>query len=153
MVDRRRTIVTYIVIFLWIGFAIFSIVENQSLAGLSTYFLSLTGFVGSYLYGESYRKSDKKYSVFENPAKCSKREAIIYVIIFIWSAAGLIGIYKQIDMSQLGSYFGALTPFVASYIIADTHKPEKEEGIKERVDREYENKKDKLRADQLPNNS
>lgn len=126
MIERRK-LLTYIIIFLWLAFGIFSIIEKGNITGLPTYFLSLTGFVGSYLFGESYRKSNKKYSVFKDVRKCSKREFLIYIVILIWVICGTVGILYDASMSELGAYFGSLTPFVASYMMSDTFKPSEEE--------------------------
>jgi hypothetical protein len=101
---------------------IYATINKVSLTEFSTYFLSLTGFVGSFIYGESIRKS-KESSVFLK-GENSKRESLTYIIIAIWAIIGIYAIYSKNDILSASTYFAALTPFVGAYIIGETHKAE-----------------------------
>jgi uncharacterized membrane protein len=45
----KRECITYVVIFLWIYLGVLSTIYEHNLESLSVYFLSLTGFVGSFI--------------------------------------------------------------------------------------------------------
>ena len=95
---------------------------DSNLTDLAAYFLSLTGFVAAYIFGESVRKS-KKTSIFL-PGKTSKREAMSYIMIALWLIIGITVIIRQGDLAGVSAYFASLTPFVGSYIIGETYKQE-----------------------------
>ena len=52
-----------------------------------------------------------------------KREALVYVVVFLWVVAGIYAAVKGADFTQLASYFGSLTAYVATYIWAETKRP------------------------------
>lgn len=121
---------TYIVIFLWIIYGILALWQNMSLEQLAGYYASLTLFISTYLWGE-YRRSSRSTDLF-SPGKNSSRETIIYVVLCLWCILGALGIFILDELNSLTVYFGALSPFVMSYIIYKTtkgfeHIPEFEE--------------------------
>jgi hypothetical protein len=99
---------------------ILAVFFDTDFTNLAAYFISLTGFVAAYIFGESVRKSLKS-SIFL-PGKLSRREAMVYVIILLWTIIGVFVIIKNGDLIGMSSYFAALTPFVGSYIIGETYK-------------------------------
>jgi hypothetical protein len=119
--SKRETII-YIVLFFWIEMGLLSVIYDRDLTDLSVYFLSLTGFVMTYIFGESVRKSEDT-SVFIK-GKTSKRELMMYIVIFIWFSLGNWILYKGGDIIGASTYFGALIPFVGAYIIGETYKKE-----------------------------
>lgn len=123
----KRELITYLIVFLWAFLGILGLYHNTNIIDLSTYFISLTGFITIYIFGESVRNS-KKSSIFLSGAT-SKRETLTYVIIAIWFTIGCLTIYNGWDLLAVGTYFAALTPFIGSYIIGETYKQEKDHTI------------------------
>lgn len=126
-INSKREIIVYIVLFFWIEMGIFSVALDRSLSDLSVYFLSLTGFVMSYIFGESVRQSRSSSILFRG--KTSKRELMMFIVLFIWMVLGNWIIYTGGNMIDAATYFGALTPFIGSYIIGETYKKEETEVI------------------------
>ena len=120
--NSKREIMIYIVLFFWIEMGLFSVIHDCDLNGLSVYFLSLTGFVMTYIFGESVRKSQDT-SIFLK-GKTSKRELMVYIVLFVWLVLGNWIIYKEGDIVSAATYFGTLIPFVGAYIIGETYKKE-----------------------------
>lgn len=58
-----------------------------------------------------------------------KREALVYIVVFLWVVTGIFGAVKGADFVQLATYFGSLTAYVATYIWAETKRPSKKSGI------------------------
>lgn len=119
----KRLLLVYIVIFLWIFFAslmYFNINDVNDFKSLSIYFISLTGFIMSYIWGESARKSTKT-TIFKT-GYSSKREKLTYLIMLLWTIVGIFSIIRPLPLVDISTYFGALTPFVGSYIIGETYK-------------------------------
>ncbi len=123
--DSKRECLTYIIILMWVGLGILGAIYKTDFVQLASYFVSLTGFVGAYMYGESVRQSEDA-SIFK-AGRSSKREIVIYVTIALWLAIGVYTIVKQLDIVGMSAYFAALTPFVGSYIIGETLKKETED--------------------------
>lgn len=48
--------------------------------------------------------------------KVSKSERLIYIIIFLWVAFGVLGILKGTNMTQLAGYYASLTLFISTYL-------------------------------------
>lgn len=117
--NSKRECVTYVVVVLWVYLGILSVVYDRSLEDLSVYFLSLTGFIGSYIVGESMRKS-KDSSIFLK-GKNSRRETLTYLIILFWTIIGTFITVTGGDIIGAASYFGALTPFVGAFIIGNSY--------------------------------
>ena len=118
--SSKRQTLSYVVIFLWAFMGILGIYFDADFKSLATYFISLTGFILAYIFGESVRKSSKT-SLFLS-GKVSRRELIIYITTFLWAVVGGLIIVKEGDLIGVSAYFAALTPFVGSYIISETYK-------------------------------
>jgi preprotein translocase subunit SecE len=116
----KREAFTYMIMVLWIIMGILGVFQGISLNGLAVYFLSLTGFAGSYLFGESYRKSEGT-GIFSK-GRSSRRELMIYVSVFLWFLLGIVSIFKNLDFIEVASYFAALTPFVGGAILGETFR-------------------------------
>ena len=118
----KRETLTYLVVILWIVMGALGALVDANFSALAVYFLSLTGFAGSYIFGESMRKSTGT-SIFLK-GKSSRREIMIYLCIFLWFVLGLFGLYKESDLTQMAAYFAALTPFVGGAILGETFRKE-----------------------------
>ncbi len=127
--DSKRECLTYVIILIWVGIGILGTYFETDFTELAAYFISLTGFAGAYMYGESVRQSDDT-SIF-SPGKSSKREIVIYVTVGLWLLIGVFTIINKADLMGMSAYFAALTPFVGSYIIGETHKKESLDEIEE----------------------
>tara|TARA_Y100000389_G_scaffold84235_1_gene80866 strand:+ start:6039 stop:6401 length:363 start_codon:yes stop_codon:yes gene_type:complete len=112
------------IILLWVSVGVLGTYFETNFTELAAYFVSLTGFAGAYMYGETKRKS-KDSSVFMS-GKSSKREIMIYVTVLLWLIIGVFTIINGADLIGVSAYFAALTPFVGSYIIGETVKGEEE---------------------------
>jgi hypothetical protein len=124
--DNKRKFLIYTVIFLWIAMGILAYkFYNSNFTDLAAYFISLTGFVGSYIWGESVRKSDTT-SIYKK-GKTSSREKMVYVAMLLWTVAGTFSILKNLNLNEIAAYFAALTPFIGAYMLGETYKPEKKE--------------------------
>jgi len=120
--ESKRECITYLVVFLWVLVGIVASYFNTNFTDLAAYFVSLTGFVAAYIFGESVRKSTKTSIFLGGPT--SKREAMMYITIALWLIVGVWVIAKNADLMGMSAYFAALTPFVGSYIIGETFKKE-----------------------------
>lgn len=120
--ESKRECITYLVVFFWVTLGIISTYFSTELTDLAAYFLSLTGFIGAYIFGESIRKSTCT-SIFLS-GKSSKREAMMYITLVLWFISGIWCIINNADLIGMSAYFAALTPFVGSYIIGETLKKE-----------------------------
>lgn len=120
--ESKRECITYLVVFLWVVLGVLATYFDTNFTDLAAYFISLTGFVAAYIFGESVRHS-KKTSIFLS-GKSSKRESMMYITIILWLIAGVWGIINRADLLGISAYFAALTPFVGSYIIGETYKQE-----------------------------
>jgi predicted neutral ceramidase superfamily lipid hydrolase len=118
---EKREILIYVTVFLWVVFGVAASFYPVTYAQLAVYFLSLTGFVSAYIWGESVRKSSSS-SIFTT-GRTSSREKMIYITIFLWTALGVVGLLTDSDFINLSAYFGALTPFVSAYILGKAYKP------------------------------
>lgn len=120
--ESKRECITYIVILLWILLGLHANYNQVSLTDTAAYFLSLTGFIGSYIYAESVRKSTDSSIFVKGPN--SKRESLTYFIVLVWAIIGFFTIYNKASIIETSTYFAALTPFVGAYLIGETHKAE-----------------------------
>jgi len=120
--ESKRECITYLVVFLWVAVGVTATYFDTDFTQLAGYFISLTGFVASYIFGESTRPSTDS-SVFKK-GKNSKRESLMYITIALWAIIGVWVIIKNADLMGTAAYFAALTPFVGSYIIGETFKKE-----------------------------
>lgn len=125
-----RVLIAYVIIILWVLFGVFGALyqpldenklplEKVKFTSMAIYFVSLTGFVGAYIYGETV-KPKKETSAIIFKGKTDKREIIIYTCIVFWTILGVFGIVENVPLDEVGAYFGALTPFVAAYILGET---------------------------------
>lgn len=119
--ERKRLIVLYIVMLLWVIFGFTGALLTISFTNLAIYFISLTGFVGSYIYAESVRGSSSS-SIFKK-GRNSSREIMMYIVIFLWSTMATLGFIYNLNFVSLAEYYAALTPFVGAYMIGKTFKP------------------------------
>jgi hypothetical protein len=120
--ESKRECVTYLIVFLWLAVGVTATYFETDFTALAAYFVSLTGFVASYIFGESVRKS-KNSSIFL-PGPNSRREVMMYVTIALWLTVGVWVIVQKADLIGVSAYFAALTPFVGSYILGETFKKE-----------------------------
>jgi len=120
--ESKRECVTYLIVFLWLAVGVTATYFETDFTALAAYFVSLTGFVASYIFGESVRKS-KSSSIFL-PGLNSRREVMMYITIALWLIVGVWVIINQADLIGVSAYFAALTPFVGSYILGETFKKE-----------------------------
>jgi uncharacterized membrane protein len=118
MKDKREEI-TYLVLLFWIVLGIINMYFERSLADLSAYFVSMSGFVMTYIWGESTRKSPAS-SIFKK-GKSSKRQIMLYLSLLLWFITGIIGLYQKVNLMELAAYFAVLTPFVGSYIMGTSY--------------------------------
>lgn len=58
-----------------------------------------------------------------------KREALVYVIIFLWVVMGALSLIKRSDFVDLSIYFGSLTAYAATYIWSETRRPSQKTGL------------------------
>lgn len=127
--ESKRECITYVVILLWILLGLHANFNGVSLTDTSAYFLSLTGFIGSYIYAESVRKSTDSSIFVKGPN--SKRESLTYAIVLIWGVIGFVTIYNNASIIETSTYFAALTPFVGAYLIGETHRAENNYNVPE----------------------
>lgn len=118
----KREALIYIIVFLWISMGIIAFWKEANLSDLSVYFGALTTYAATYIWAESKRPSIKTGIL--KPGPSSRREIMIYAMVFIWAIAGGIGMWFSIDLKQLSVYFFSLTGFVASWIAGEAYKPE-----------------------------
>jgi hypothetical protein len=127
-----RKMMVYIVMFLWLAMGIFISVyqptdesggnlPKTTFTNMAIYFVSLTGFVGSFIYGETKKSKEWTTAMFVKGPSDS-RETIVYISIFLWLISGVYAIVFNVGLDQIGAYFAALTPFVAGYILGETQR-------------------------------
>jgi positive regulator of sigma E activity len=113
----------YLIILMWFILGIVCFFTKNNYEELSTYFLALTGFIGVYVFGEKTRSSEK--TPMFTKGKNSSREMMIYIVSGVWFILGILClIFTGLSLSDIGAYFATLTPFVGSYILGETYKPE-----------------------------
>ena len=120
----KREALIYIIVTLWISMGIVAAVKASSLTDLAVYFGSLTAYAATYIWAESKRPSTKTGIMVKGPR--SRREVMIYVVVFIWAIAGIVSMYFSSSLKDLSIYFASLTGFVASWIAGEKIKPEDE---------------------------
>ena len=92
--ESKRECLTYVIILIWVGIGILGTYYETNFTELAAYFISLTGFAGAYMYGESMRQSNDA-SIFR-PGKSSKREIIIYITVGLWLLIGIFTIINKL---------------------------------------------------------
>ncbi len=120
----KREELVYITVLLWIAAGIFGAYKLVNFSQLAAYFGSLTTYVATYIWAESKRPSLKTGIL--KPGPSSRREIMIYFIVFLWAVVGGIGIQFSANLNDLAIYFIALTGFIASWIAGEVYKPEDE---------------------------
>lgn len=120
----KREALIYIIVTLWITMGVFAAYIASSLTDLAVYFGSLTAYAATYIWAESKRPSTK--SGLMKPGPISRRELMIYVVVFIWAIAGIASMWFASSLKDLSIYFASLTGFVASWIAGEKIKPEDE---------------------------
>ena len=122
--NSKRLMLIYVTVLLWLFVGVLGAYKTVPFQDLTVYFLSLTGFVASYIWGESVRPADAT-SILKK-GKNSSREVLIYICILIWAIFGTFVILKKVNLSlvDLAAYYSSLTPFVSAYILGVTYKPE-----------------------------
>jgi hypothetical protein len=118
--DKREGMV-YVTVLLWVLMGVLAAFYAAPFDSVAVYYLSLTAFVGSFIWGESVRQS-KETSIFFK-GKSSRREIMLYVVMTLWLALGIYGIVGGHDIVSMSSYFAALSPFVSAYVLGETYKP------------------------------
>lgn len=58
-----------------------------------------------------------------------KREALIYIIVFLWISMGIFAAVKASSLTDLAVYFGSLTAYAATYIWAESKRPSSKTGL------------------------
>src|SRR4051812_45446569 len=118
--DKREGMV-YVVVFLWIVLGILAAIYEADFEHTAVYYLSLTAFVSSFIWGESIRPTTETSIFFQG--KSSRREVMLYIVILLWLALGVFGIVTDSDLLSISAYFASLSPFVSAYVIGETYKP------------------------------
>ena len=118
----KREGLVYLTVFLWVAMGILGAIKEADLKELAVYFGSLTAYVATYIWAESKRPSEKTGILKKGPN--SRREAMIYIIVGLWTVAGSISIWFQASLSDLAVYFVSLTGFVASWIAGEVYTPQ-----------------------------
>lgn len=118
----KREALIYIIVFLWISLGIMAFWKSASLSDLAVYFGSLTTYAATYIWTESKRPSTKSGILKAGPS--SRREMMIYAMVFIWAIAGIVAIWFAANLEELSVYFFSLTGFVTSWLAGEAYKPE-----------------------------
>ena len=131
ILNSKRFLMTFVVVLLWLAFGLAEsfIPAVPDYISLAAYYASLTGLVGSYLWGESVRQSDGTTPIFMK-GKNSRREVLVYIAILCWTVMGVVSKIFLLNLVHVSAYYAALTPFVSGYILATTYKPISDEGRK-----------------------
>ena len=118
----KREALVYIIIAMWIIMGFVSIIKELDLQDLAIYFGSLTAYAATYIWSETTRPSSKTGVLKKGPH--SRRELMIYVILFLWFIGGLFATFKSVSFKDLSIYFMSLTGFVGAWIAGEKFKPE-----------------------------
>lgn len=118
----RREALIYIIVTLWVGMGLFGAFKEASFTDLSVYFGSLTAYAATYIWAESKKPSTKSAILKSGPN--SRKEVMIYVIVFLWAIAGCGAILFKANLGELALYFVSLTGFVASWLAGEVYNPQ-----------------------------
>ena len=58
-----------------------------------------------------------------------KREWLVYMVVALWIGFGIFGAFEDANFSQMATYFGSLTAYVATYIWAETKRPSQKTSV------------------------
>ena len=132
----KREALVYVSMLLWIIMGLLATFYEVDFVDLAIYFGSLTAYVATYIWSETKRPSEKS-GIFK-PGPKSRRESMIYVVMFLWTAAGIISIVNGVNIESLATYFVSLTGFVGAWIAGERYKPEDHIIIKNKDNYPYE---------------
>lgn len=118
----KREELVYIVVFLWISMGVYGAFRDVNYSQLAAYFGSLTAYVATYIWGETKRPSEK--SGLMKPGPNSRREVMIYAMVFLWTIVGAVAIWFRANLNDLAVYFLSLSGFVATWIAGEVYKPQ-----------------------------
>ena len=118
----RREALIYIIVTLWVGMRLFGAFKEASFTDLSVYFGPLTAYAATYIWAESKKPSTKSAILKSGPN--SRKEVMIYVIVFLWAIAGCGAILFKANLGELALYFVSLTGFVASWLAGEVYNPQ-----------------------------
>jgi hypothetical protein len=121
ILEHKRYVLSMVIVALWVVLGLLGIVFKTPFYNLSVYFLSLTGFVGAYLISEG-KKPTSATSIFRQ-GRSSTREILIYVVTALWMGLGSVCTILSLDLLQAAAYFGALTPYVSTYLLGVAYLP------------------------------
>jgi hypothetical protein len=121
-IEHKRLILACIIIGLWVVLGILGVMFKTHFYDLSVYFLTLTGFAGSYIISETKRPAVST-TIFKKGTN-STREVTIYIVVLLWLALGVLCIVKALDLLEASAYFGVLSPYVMTYLIGAAYKPD-----------------------------
>lgn len=130
--DDKREGLVYVVIVLWIFMGILSLIYGTRLDNVAAYFLSMSAFVGSFIFGESVRKSETTAIFYKG--RTSRRELVVYLTMLLWLIIGVYGIVSDADLLSISAYFASLTPFVSAFVLGETYKPIKANELRPNLD-------------------
>lgn len=125
---EKRGVLIYITSLLWLLLGATATYFAVPLVDMSVYFLSLTGFVSSYVWGEGVRPSTET-SIFSK-GETSAREKMIYITILLWIIVAAFGFYRKLNFVELAAYYGSLTPFVGAFILGRSYQANTNTDIK-----------------------
>lgn len=118
----KREALVYVSILLWILMGVLAAFKGVDFVDLAIYFGSLTAYVATYIWSETKRPSEKTGILKTGPS--SRREKMIYIVIMLWTVAGILGMIKGVNIESLGIYFVSLTGFVGAWIAGEKYNPE-----------------------------
>ena len=121
ILEQKRYVLSMVIVALWVILGLLGIIFKTPFYNLSVYFLSLTGFVGAYLISEG-KKPTSATSIFRQ-GRSSTREILIYVVTALWMGLGSVCTILSLDLLQAAAYFGALTPYVSTYLLGVAYLP------------------------------
>ena len=129
--EHKRLTLAVIISFLWIILGVLGAVYATPFYDLSIYFISLTGFVGSYIISETKRPAVSS-TIFKK-GRSSKREIVIYAVTGLWLILGIFGVITKIDLLEAAAYFSALTPYISTYLLGVAYTPELPKSVREQM--------------------
>lgn len=118
----KREGLVYFVVLLWILLGIEGTYKLTSYTDMSIYFGALTSYAATYIWAETKRPSTKT-SIYK-PGPSSRREIMIYFVVFLWAIIGAFAIWFESNLADLSLYFVSLTGFVMSWIAGEVYKPQ-----------------------------
>ena len=59
----------------------------------------------------------------------SKRERIIWIVLFSWVVEGVFAMYQEVSLTEVSAMFAALTLFVGNYLISESKRKSSKGGF------------------------